>query len=72
MLCMLHVMGETYGLLPSEVLKRADTFDMLVFDVAQTIREHQNNKAQGPKAGADIGSAYDTDQLQDALNNFRG
>lgn len=69
---MLHVMGETYGLLPSEVLKRADTFDMLVFDVAQTVREHQNNKSKGIKAGADIGSAYGTDQLQDALQNIRG
>jgi hypothetical protein len=68
---MLHVMGETYGLLPSEILRRADTFDMLVFDVAHTVREYKQ-KQKDPRAKHDIGKAYDTDQLQQALKNFRG
>lgn len=70
---MLHVMGETYGLLPSEILKRADTFDMLVFDVANTVREYQQKKnSNDPSVKADVGKQYSTDQLLGAVNKFRG
>ena len=67
---MLHVMGETYGLLPSELLARGDTFDMLVFDVANTVREYRENK--NSKSPADIGQQYDPKQLEDALTTMRG
>ncbi len=70
---MLHVMGETYGLLPSEILKRGDTFDMLVFDVANTVREYREKKnSKDPTVKADIGQQYDPKQLEEALTTMRG
>jgi hypothetical protein len=39
--------AKTYGLLPSEVLERATTFDLMVTDVYTTWERHENDKANG-------------------------
>lgn len=41
-----HV-AKTYGLLPSEVLARATTFDLMITDVYATWENHQLNKSSG-------------------------
>ena len=40
-------MARTYGCLPSHVLREADTFDLMVFDVSIANSEIENAKAQG-------------------------
>ena len=42
---MIDTLARTYGCLPSAVLKNADTFDLMVFDIAQANFEIENAKA---------------------------
>ena len=42
-------LAKNYGLLPSEVLLRADTFDLHVLDLATRWEIRQNQKARGEK-----------------------
>tara|TARA_R100001510_G_C7656880_1_gene217531 strand:- start:12039 stop:12245 length:207 start_codon:yes stop_codon:yes gene_type:complete len=44
---MFDVMARRYSKLPSEILREADSFDMMVMDVAQTYEQYldaKNNK----------------------------
>jgi hypothetical protein len=49
------MLGKRYGLLPSEVLLRATTFDLEVLDVSLTYEAYKTNKANGvqPEVGED-------------------
>jgi hypothetical protein len=38
-------LARTYGYLPSEVLSKADTFDLMVFDVSMANQEIETAKA---------------------------
>ena len=38
-------LGKRYGLLPSEVLARGNTFDMYIMDCALTFENYHNKKA---------------------------
>lgn len=67
MLCMIHVMAETYGCLPSELLSKGDTFDMMVFDVAQTVREYKNKEKSGSTQ-----DLYDQRELENYFRSVRG
>lgn len=40
-------MAEKYGLLPSEVMSRGTTFDLVCWDITSTWDLYQMNKAQG-------------------------
>ena len=40
-------MARTYGCLPSQVLRQADTFDLMVLDVSIANQEMQEAKRQG-------------------------
>lgn len=66
-ICMIHALGETYGMLPSQVIAQADTFDMMVFDAVSTIREYKDKKS----SKKDFGSMYDKDSLSEGLEKFR-
>lgn len=52
------ILAKTYGLLPSEVLARATTYDIMVADVLTTWENHQQNPNKtdhyDPKALAEI------------------
>lgn len=61
MMCFLYAVGETFGKLPSEVLRNADTFDMQVYDIVQTLREHERKKSSGD-------SVTDSYSQEDLLN----
>lgn len=41
----IDTLGKRYGLLPSEVLMRADTFDLYIMDAALTFEQYHNKKA---------------------------
>lgn len=47
MLSLLQIdgLGKRYGLLPSEILERADTFDLYVMDAVMSWETYQNKKA---------------------------
>ena len=59
-------LGKRYGMLPSEVLRQADTFDLYIIDAALTYENYQHKKAMNKgHATADM---YSTDQLVDMFN----
>ena len=39
-------MGQRYGMLPSEVITRATTFDLVMMDTAMTLEQHQQQASQ--------------------------
>lgn len=39
-------MGQRYGMLPSEVITRATTFDLVMMDTAMTLEQHQQASSQ--------------------------
>ena len=63
MLSLLQIdnLGKRYGLLPSEVLRKADTFDLYVLDAIMTyeLLEHKKQKNKGMLPA----EAYTTDTL---------
>lgn len=46
MVILLDQMSKRYGLLPSEAIARASTFDMVVMDMAMTYEHYQHQKSQ--------------------------
>ena len=75
---MLDSMGKRYSKLPSEVLANANTFDLWVFDVAVTYRNHQQEKdlmkMKNPQAmtlNDALADDADTDKLQEQLEKWR-
>jgi hypothetical protein len=52
----IDTLGKRYGLLPSEVLMRADTFDLYIMDAALTFENYHNKKAnkKGPAPAPDL------------------
>lgn len=65
-LLQLDSLGKRYGLLPSEVLYRGDTFDLYVMDAAinYEIFEHEKAKNKGQIPA----SAYTQEQLLEMFN----
>jgi hypothetical protein len=59
-------LGKRYGMLPSEVLRKADTFDLYVIDAALTYENYQHKKAMNK--GQATPDMYSTDQLVDMFN----
>ena len=39
-------MGQRYGLLPSELMIRANTFDLVIMDSALTLEKHFNDSSE--------------------------
>jgi hypothetical protein len=57
-------LGKRYGLLPSEIIKRADTFDLYIMDAALTFEQYHTKKAQGKHVPPDLTN----DELLDIFN----
>jgi hypothetical protein len=49
MIVAIDAMAKRYSLLPSEVLDRASTFDLVVMDAALGYENYQHDKANGKK-----------------------
>ena len=46
----IDTIGKRYGLLPSEVIERADSFDLFIMDAALTFERYHNEKNSTGKA----------------------
>jgi hypothetical protein len=67
---MIDGLGKRYGLLPSEVLNRSNTFDLYIMDCALTFENYQHKKSMNN--GKDPIPDYTQDQLKDMLKKVRG
>ena len=56
----IDTIGKRYGLLPSEVIRRADSFDLYIMDAALTFEQYHNKKNATGKAPI---PDYTTEQL---------
>jgi hypothetical protein len=59
-------LGKRYGLLPSEVLERGNTFDLYIMDAALTFEQYHHKKSMNN--GKVPTDAYSTEQLM-AIND---
>lgn len=50
MILTINNLAKTYGLLPTEVLARATTFDLYVLDVSARWQQHQHEQITGKKS----------------------
>lgn len=64
---LIDTMAERYGLLPSEVMHRASTFDIFVVDTAIGYRNYLQDKAAG-KTQAYNPKDYTQDDLMNIIN----
>lgn len=64
---MLDAIARRYGVLPSHLIQKGDTFDLMVMDVAISYERHLNNK-HNKTAQND----YDQDSLVKAMESVRG
>ena len=60
-------MAQRYGKLPTEMLRQADSFDLMVFDVAVTYEQYISNKE---KKQVDQ-KMYSQEDLQAKMDNAR-
>jgi len=58
---MIDSLGKRYGMLPSEVLNRSNTFDLYIMDVALSFENFHHKKAMNN--GNDPLKDYTTDEL---------
>lgn len=66
MIILVDTMAERYGLLPSDIMARATTFDLFVCDTAIGYRNYLQDKAQG-KATIYRPESYGQDELMSIL-----
>ena len=59
-------LGKRYGMLPSEVLERSNTFDLYIMDAALTFENYHHKKAMNN--GMDPLPDYTQDELLAMLN----
>lgn len=65
MAIMLDALGERYGMLPSELLERANTFDLWVYDAAVSWINSNHDRANG-KPGK-----YDQTELEKRMESVK-
>lgn len=63
-------LGKRYGMLPSEVLERSNTFDLYIMDAAMTFESYHHKKSMNN--GREPIPDYTVDELQNILNKVRG
>lgn len=61
-------MAKRYGTLPSQTLLNADSFDLMVFDVAMTYEKMQHDKANNKVDS----SMYKQEDLQAIMDRAQG
>ena len=58
------VIAKTYGMLPSQVIDNATTYDLMIADVMSSWEEYQYNKAMGKSTIPE----YSTEELLSMLH----
>lgn len=66
---MIDGLGKRYGLLPSEVLNRSNTFDLYIMDAALTFENYHHKKAMNN--GRDPVPDYTQDELLELLQKSK-
>ncbi len=70
MLLMFDTIAKRYGKLPSEVLLTADSFDIMIMDVALTYEKYIHDKASGkPTVNT---TDFSQDELKSMMEERRG
>ena len=67
MVMLIDTIAERYGLLPSEVLTRANTFDVFIVDAAVGYRNTLQERAMNPDKPPD----YKQEELLEILKNAK-
>jgi hypothetical protein len=62
-------LGKRYGMLPSEVLERSNTFDLYIMDAALTFENYHHKKAMND--GKEPMPDYSTDELLEMMKKAR-
>jgi hypothetical protein len=62
-------LGKRYGMLPSQVLAKADTFDLYILDAALTFDQYHHKKALN--GGREPMPDYTQNELLDILNKAK-
>ena len=65
----IDTLGKRYGLLPSEVLRRADTFDLYIMDAALSFENFHHKKSMND--GRDPIPEYTTDELKNIMTKAK-
>ena len=65
----IDTLGKRYGLLPSEVLRKADTFDLYIMDAALSFENFHHKKAMNN--GRDPIPEYSTDELKSIMGKVK-
>lgn len=60
-------LGKRYGKLPSEIIKKADTFDLYIMDAAMSFEQYHQKKAMNK--GKPVAPEYNQEQLQNIFYN---
>ena len=64
-------LAQRYGLLPSEVLARADTLDVLVMDIAQSYRNWLEQQRASQPGAAPATPQIPLNKLQEMVERHR-
>ncbi len=67
MIILIDTMAERYGMLPSQVMAKANTFDIFVADTAIGYRNYLTDKANG-RANSYNAESYSQDDLLNILH----
>ena len=67
MLLSIDAIGKRYSLLPSEVMERASTFDLVVLDAALGYQKYIQDKADGKKTAPQLSQ----DEMMAAMERVR-
>jgi len=67
MLLSIDALGKRYSLLPSEVMSKASTFDLVVLDAALGFQTYMQDKADGKKAAPQLSQ----EEMMAALERVR-
>lgn len=70
MIMMIDTLAERYGMLPSEVIRKASTFDLFICDAAITYRNLIQERAQnnGNVSVDTLNQQYSQEELKEILN----
>lgn len=72
MIVAIDAMAKRYSLLPSEILDRASTFDLVVMDAALGHENYQRDLAEGKKPQPQLDQKSMLDMIERARNENHG
>jgi hypothetical protein len=67
---MIDSLGKRYGMLPSEVLLRSNTFDLYIMDASMSFENYHHKKSMNN--GMEPAVDYSTDELLQMMAKARG